>query len=585
MAARGPAAWSASAGGSGSGSDSDEGGSAALPLYPLGPAATAATMRTAPSPSAPRPPRCTPPPPPLRRNAALHPQQQQQQQQCHASGSSGSLSGLAAPLPAPAPCQSDRMAAAMAALRSSHTAAAAAAAAAAEPPALKRRRSAGCSPPSASGAPDDDDDHGAAEGLCTPPAAPAPEPPLPAATIPGPAGALPRRPLVAPSQMPAHRRATPLLSSPLRRQQQRQHAVLIHSKLPKPCPRPVSPAAAAPVAAAAPLPPAPLPLPLQLQPQPLSASQAVQLPLAGAALLPRDEGGALDAGGDAEFRRGPWACMLRELGVRPLGEQRLGSCVAYVLACGFRSKVERLVAVAGSLSFLDASVRVVLRDPSGSMQGMVQRKVLDAHPDLTAGAVVVLRKASVYTPAPDTHILNIVDENIERVFPASLISPDSDDHTLDSLATLDELYDEMPQEPPPAPVSPRAAAAAPAAPTPGKTPRGGHAHQRTPRTPAAASSQNTERRRHTGCAAQAGAAEDPSCCRSPCTSEGAAPACIPCGPLGGPAAAGAGGGALQGFNETAHKAVLPPNYVPSSSEYDDDNDAFLAEYLAGGHVP
>lgn len=59
---------------------------------------------------------------------------------------------------------------------------------------------------------------------------------------------------------------------------------------------------------------------------------------------------------------------------------------------------------------------MVVQDPTGHMEGTLQRKVLDQNPAIRPGTVFVLRKVSVFNPSPNTHYLNIVSDNVQTIF-------------------------------------------------------------------------------------------------------------------------------------------------------------------------
>jgi hypothetical protein len=78
------------------------------------------------------------------------------------------------------------------------------------------------------------------------------------------------------------------------------------------------------------------------------------------------------------FTRGPWVAALKSLGVVPFGAGKLPCNVDYVLDRGYLQKVARLVVVVCAMApGIDANVRLTLRDPTGTIDGMAQRRALE----------------------------------------------------------------------------------------------------------------------------------------------------------------------------------------------------------------
>lgn len=137
-----------------------------------------------------------------------------------------------------------------------------------------------------------------------------------------------------------------------------------------------------------------------------------------------------DPAQDVDFYNGPWLTMLEHLQLPPFtpaqgNALRFKFSIEYVLQDGWRVKVPQLVVVIKSIA-TDTNASVTLKDPTGEMQGTIHASVLDIHPNLIKrGAVLFLRQVSVFTPAPDSHYLNITDANIVHIFPQSLPHPTS----------------------------------------------------------------------------------------------------------------------------------------------------------------
>ncbi|XP_070193625.1 uncharacterized protein [Littorina saxatilis] len=85
-----------------------------------------------------------------------------------------------------------------------------------------------------------------------------------------------------------------------------------------------------------------------------------------------------------------------------------------------KGKVPLMLGVVDSMDFQGTDASVILRDPSGQMQGTLHREVLkDFSADLQPGAAIVLRQVSVISPSSRTHYLNITGGNIVAIYPAS----------------------------------------------------------------------------------------------------------------------------------------------------------------------
>ncbi|XP_005394576.1 PREDICTED: uncharacterized protein C17orf53 homolog isoform X1 [Chinchilla lanigera] len=131
---------------------------------------------------------------------------------------------------------------------------------------------------------------------------------------------------------------------------------------------------------------------------------------------------------EEDFGRGPWLAMKAALGLDE-GDPAcfLHTCsVAMVLRKAALkqlpgNKVPTMAVLVKSLTRSTVDASVVLRDPTGEMQGTVHRALLEARRGaLRPGAVLLLRQVGVFSPSPRNHYLNVTPSNLVHVY-----SPDS----------------------------------------------------------------------------------------------------------------------------------------------------------------
>jgi hypothetical protein len=130
----------------------------------------------------------------------------------------------------------------------------------------------------------------------------------------------------------------------------------------------------------------------------------------------------METAGDKVFRRGAWLALLEARQLAPFGAAPLiarSATLANVQRDGAWKKAPRLAVFVHRITLTETDAIVVARDPTGQMMGTVHRSVLDDHPLLTAGAALDLKHVPVFAPDVRHRYLNIMPENIERVFLAS----------------------------------------------------------------------------------------------------------------------------------------------------------------------
>ena len=153
---------------------------------------------------------------------------------------------------------------------------------------------------------------------------------------------------------------------------------------------------------------------------------------AGARRRPKWDGGSGSGHGadgdkcDPDFLSLAWLTMLRRLRLpRPHPDRKYAPesrifayNIGYVLERGFSSRIPHMVCLVKQFVMCSQSAFVTLRDPWGEMQGTIQSKALIAFPDLGVGAVIVVRRISVFNPSQTSHYLNVTLDNIVHVFAA-----------------------------------------------------------------------------------------------------------------------------------------------------------------------
>ncbi|XP_038044874.1 mucin-5AC-like [Patiria miniata] len=129
--------------------------------------------------------------------------------------------------------------------------------------------------------------------------------------------------------------------------------------------------------------------------------------------------------GETDFSHGAWQTMKTDLGLDE-GDPRsmlARNNIALVLRKASlkqltKNKVPHLCVMIKAVAF-DADASVVLRDPSGEMQGTVHRRVVEEHQsELKPGSVLVLRQVGVLSPSLRNHYLNITPSNLIQIYPS-----------------------------------------------------------------------------------------------------------------------------------------------------------------------
>ncbi|KAF2071614.1 hypothetical protein CYY_007062 [Polysphondylium violaceum] len=125
-----------------------------------------------------------------------------------------------------------------------------------------------------------------------------------------------------------------------------------------------------------------------------------------------------------DFISGPWLQMLKDKRLPPFSnslnrDNLLKYNIDYVLREGYLKKVPLLVVMLKSITQSDGDYLVLVSDPSGEMEGHLQRKiVLEAYPEMSVGWILVLKYVTIFNPSHTSHYINIVLSNIEYVYPS-----------------------------------------------------------------------------------------------------------------------------------------------------------------------
>jgi hypothetical protein len=114
-----------------------------------------------------------------------------------------------------------------------------------------------------------------------------------------------------------------------------------------------------------------------------------------------------------DFTRGPWLVMLQHSELPPFGisptlasnyyistnlhnkgatPSLLKYSIDHILENRRIKKIPRLVALVKAVVPTDADFRITLRDPTGEIDGALQRKAIELHPSIISGAVIVLEQ-------------------------------------------------------------------------------------------------------------------------------------------------------------------------------------------------
>ena len=122
-------------------------------------------------------------------------------------------------------------------------------------------------------------------------------------------------------------------------------------------------------------------------------------------------------GSKKAFLSQAWVRMLYDNKMYPFGGEKASTNVRYVIKYGFLEKVPKICVVINEVVPLDTvNVKLKLMDPSGKISGMAPKKALDQFPEMKTGAVMSLRKVSVFNSSRTSHHLNIVPENIHKIY-------------------------------------------------------------------------------------------------------------------------------------------------------------------------
>ncbi|KAM9346681.1 uncharacterized protein hrob [Symphorus nematophorus] len=125
-----------------------------------------------------------------------------------------------------------------------------------------------------------------------------------------------------------------------------------------------------------------------------------------------------------DFSGGAWAAMKAEMGL----DERNPSCFLHsysvimvlrkaALKQLAKNKVPNMAVLLKSIIHTNADAKAVFKDPTGSIQGTVHRRLLeDRVEQLKVGAVLLLKQVGVFSPSHRNHYLNVTPNNLLRIY-------------------------------------------------------------------------------------------------------------------------------------------------------------------------
>eukprot|EP00211_Chloroparvula_japonica_P005913 CAMPEP_0119158932 /NCGR_PEP_ID=MMETSP1310-20130426/53511_1 /TAXON_ID=464262 /ORGANISM="Genus nov. species nov., Strain RCC2339" /LENGTH=365 /DNA_ID=CAMNT_0007151561 /DNA_START=333 /DNA_END=1427 /DNA_ORIENTATION=+ len=148
----------------------------------------------------------------------------------------------------------------------------------------------------------------------------------------------------------------------------------------------------------------------------------------------------VDQGEDPTFRRSAWVQMLAQQGLPPFQDAStnlLDYSVKYVQLFGYHKRVPLLFVVIRDINSTDIETVITVKDPTGDMEGIVHRLVLEKYgSELCVGAVLQLKMVTVFNPTQFTHFLNITDDTVERIISPDVSPPHMEERTEARLRTM-----------------------------------------------------------------------------------------------------------------------------------------------------
>ncbi|XP_054616064.1 homologous recombination OB-fold protein isoform X2 [Dunckerocampus dactyliophorus] len=123
---------------------------------------------------------------------------------------------------------------------------------------------------------------------------------------------------------------------------------------------------------------------------------------------------------EEEFSGGAWTAMKAEMGLderNPSCFLRSYSVVMAALKQLSKNKVPNMAVLLKSITHTHADAKAVFKDPTGEMQGTVHRRLVEERlGDLKVGAVLLLKRVSVFSPSHRNHYLNVTPNNLLRIY-------------------------------------------------------------------------------------------------------------------------------------------------------------------------
>ncbi|XP_050235403.1 uncharacterized protein LOC126683886 isoform X2 [Mercurialis annua] len=124
---------------------------------------------------------------------------------------------------------------------------------------------------------------------------------------------------------------------------------------------------------------------------------------------------------DDDFTRAPWLFAVQFIRLQD-GDGAIGiPLTAIKNMTNFDNKLPQIVAIVKSCTLNGfGDMMVALKDPTGTIDATIHRRVLtetEFGKDISVGAVIVVQKVAVFSPARSVHYLNITHSNLIKVIP------------------------------------------------------------------------------------------------------------------------------------------------------------------------
>ncbi|GJT82176.1 copia protein [Tanacetum coccineum] len=135
-----------------------------------------------------------------------------------------------------------------------------------------------------------------------------------------------------------------------------------------------------------------------------------------------------DVSEDDDFQSSPWVKALEFMNDR---EEIGGGCFGDIESYLKNGKLETIVTIITSCKpNVLGNMNVILKDPSGTMSGIIHYKVLSSEDgyakDIKVGSALILRNVSVFCDKSKNHALNITIKNLIKIINKDTVVKDAD---------------------------------------------------------------------------------------------------------------------------------------------------------------